>query len=98
MIKAYMYMVIAQIDVNDVNLPNKDGLRSGTFQSGLQLVFGIAGAAAMIVIAYGGLKYVLSAGDPAQTAKAKDAILYALIGLAVCIASISLIAFVRGEV
>jgi hypothetical protein len=40
----------------------------------------IFGAAAVVVIAYGGFKYVISRGDPEATAKAKNTILYAMIG------------------
>jgi len=97
MIKAHLYLLFSQLTRNDVALPNEDGLRPESFRNGLQLVFGVAGGAAMIVIAYAGFKYIASGGDPAQTAKAKDAILYALIGLAICIAAVTLIAFIRAE-
>jgi len=58
---------------------------SGVLTNVLNLVFGIIGGLALITVTYGGLKYVLSRGEPAQTAKAKDTIMYALIGLAVSI-------------
>lgn len=63
----------------------------------LGVVFIIAGAVCVIVIAIAGLSYVLSAGDPGKTAKAKDAILYAVIGLVVSILSFTIVSFVLGR-
>lgn len=63
----------------------------------LGIVFTIAGVVCVIVIAIAGLSYVLSAGDPGKTAKAKDAILYAVIGLVVSILSFTIVAFVLGR-
>lgn len=46
-------------------------------------VIGIAGIVAVIFVVYGGISYITSKGDPGKLQKAKDAILYALIGLAI---------------
>lgn len=70
---------------------------SGVLTNVLNLVFGIIGGLALITVTYGGLKYVLSRGEPAQTAKAKDTILYALIGLAVSILASVIVNFVIGK-
>lgn len=89
-----LYWIHAQVLNNEVNLPNKSGLGSTSVQNGLRLVFGIAGAASLVVIAYGALKYVLSQGNPQETAKAKDTILNAIIGLVVCLSAVGIISFV----
>lgn len=60
----------------------------------LGVAFGILGAIAVLVIAYGGFRYVISRGDPREMARAKDIIIYALIGLAVCILAFSIVTFV----
>lgn len=49
----------------------------------IQWVIGIAGAVALIFVVYGGISYTTSAGDPNKLQKAKQTILYALIGLAI---------------
>ena len=49
----------------------------------LQWVIGIAGVASAIFVVYGGISYITSTGDPGKVKKAKDMILYALIGLAI---------------
>ena len=46
-------------------------------------VVGIAGAVAAIFVVYGGISYIISSGDPQKLQRAKQIILYALIGLAV---------------
>ena len=63
----------------------------------LNLVFGVAGAVAVIIIAIAGLKYVVSQGNPQETAKAKDTILYALVGLVVCVLAFTITSFVAGR-
>lgn len=76
--------IVAQIPEGDLKLP-KPGTSSAQIQAVLSLVFKIAGAVAVIVIIVAGISYIVSAGDPQRTAKAKDAILYAIIGLFVAI-------------
>jgi uncharacterized membrane protein YjfL (UPF0719 family) len=48
----------------------------------------------MIII--GGFMYVLSAGDQAKVTKAKDTVLYAVIGLVVTLLAFSIVKFVLG--
>lgn len=47
----------------------------------LNAVYSIAAAAAVIVIIAAGLMYITSDGDPGKTSTAKNAIIYAAIGL-----------------
>lgn len=98
-LKQYLYH-LAQfklLDPNSVNLPNK--LDSGTslatkVQGVFQVLSMIMGAIAVLVIAIAGFQYILSGGDPNKTARAKDAILYALIGLAIAAFSYTIVTFV----
>ncbi|MEI7683328.1 MAG: pilin [Candidatus Saccharibacteria bacterium] len=64
----------------------------------LKLVFGLAGAISVFVITLAGFQYVLSQGDPQKVAKAKDTIIYAVIGLVVCIVGYALVAFIIGRI
>lgn len=50
----------------------------------LNAIIGVAGLIAVIFIIIGGINYITSTGDPTKTKKAKDTILYALIGLIIC--------------
>jgi uncharacterized membrane protein (DUF373 family) len=88
----------AQIVSNpdDVNIP-KPGT-DGQLEVALRIVFMTAAVIAVIVIVIAGFTYVMSMGDPQKTAKAKDTILYALIGLAVAIFANVIISFVLGKI
>jgi heme/copper-type cytochrome/quinol oxidase subunit 2 len=60
----------------------------------MQAIFGIAGVVAVLVITIAAFQYVISQGDPGKTAKAKDAIMYAVIGLVIAIMGYSIVTFV----
>lgn len=49
--------------------------------SAIQWVIGIAGFVSAIFVVYGGVSYITSSGDPGKVQKAKNTILYALLGL-----------------
>lgn len=54
----------------------------------------IIGVAAVIVIIIAGIQYMLSTGDATKTNNAKNAILYALVGLGVAIAARVIVPFI----
>lgn len=58
----------------------------------------IAGAVAVIIIVVSGLRYVLSEGDPAKAAQARNGIIYAAVGLVVIVAAQSIITFVLDRI
>ena len=89
--------VVAQITRTDVDLP-QGNLTSASVASALRLVFGIAGGIAVLIITIAALQYVMSAGDGQSTAKAKNTILYALVGLVICITAFSITTFVLGRI
>lgn len=62
----------------------------------LRWVIGISGAIALIFIVYGGIAYTTSGGDPSKLQKAKNIILYALIGLVIVALSELIVSFVAG--
>ena len=63
----------------------------------LNIIIGISSFIAVIFIIIGGVTYMTSAGDASKTAKAKNTILYACIGLAVCALAFAIVNFaVRG--
>jgi type IV secretory pathway VirB2 component (pilin) len=84
--------LFAQITKTEINVPQGD-FTASSFQHILQIVFGTAGGAALIIIIYAGFMYVKSQANPQEVAKAKSTILYAGIGLAVCILAFSIVSF-----
>lgn len=64
----------------------------------LNIVFSTVGAIAFLIIVIAGFSFVLSRGEPQAVAKAKDTIIYALVGLVVCISALSIVNFVVGKI
>ena len=64
----------------------------------LSLVFVITGAIAVMMVVIGGLKYSSSQGDPQAVSKAKNTIIYAIVGLVVSIFSLTIVSFTIGKV
>lgn len=54
----------------------------------------VAGAIAVIVIIFGGIRYVTSTGDAARVKQAKDTILYGVIGLVVSLLAFAIVQFI----
>lgn len=63
----------------------------------LNSVYMVAGIVAVIVIIIAGYMYVTSQGDSSAVTKAKNAILYAVIGLVVIILAFAITWFVIGR-
>lgn len=57
----------------------------------------IVGVVSVIMIIVGGLRYVLSGGDPKNTQAAKDTILYAVIGVVVAVLAYAIVNFVLAQ-
>lgn len=60
----------------------------------IEAVMGVVGVIAVGVIIYGGVTYTISTGDSAKTTKAKNIILYGVIGLVVALLAYTLVTFV----
>lgn len=67
---------------------------SGLIADITNIVAYVAGAAAIIVIIIGAIRYITSGGDPGNVKQGKDAVLYAMIGLAVIVVAKTLIIYV----
>lgn len=68
--------------------------KSGTLTKVAMILAEAAGVVAVVFLLIGGIKYITSGGDPAQTSSAKNTIIYALIGMVVAILAGSIIGFV----
>lgn len=85
-------MAKSLLTTDDVNIPMVNpGDKVNNIYT---LVFAIAGGIAVIIIMLAGVKFVMSQGDPQATAKARNTIIYAAIGLAVSVAALSIVTFV----
>lgn len=78
------------------NLNNADLMT--TLNTIINVVIGVIGFVAVIVIILGGVQYTTSAGEAAKVKKAKDTIMYGIIGLVVALLAYSIVNFVLSNV
>ncbi len=78
---------------DQINVP-KAYAGAARVQEILQIVFQVLGIVSVLIVVIAGLSYVLSGGDPQRTARAKDAILYAVIGLVISISAYGIVTYV----
>lgn len=63
----------------------------------LDILFAIIGAIALLIITIAGFRYIVSRGESKEIAGAKNAILYAVIGLVLAILAFTIVNFVVGS-
>ena len=66
----------------------------GVFNKFTNLALGIIGALSVIMLVWGGLRYILSGADSKKVTDAKNTILYAIIGLIIAVLAYAIINFV----
>jgi TRAP-type C4-dicarboxylate transport system permease small subunit len=81
------------IDIKPVPTKDQTDLQSAVI-SIINAVVGVLALVCVIVIIIGGVNYMTSSGDAGKVKKAKDTILYGLIGLVVCVLAFALVNFV----
>lgn len=73
-----------------------------TMQQVINTVIGtmlfVVGLLAVVMLIYGGIRYVTSHGDKAQVTAAKETIMYAVVGLVVAIAAFAVIHWITNDV
>jgi cytochrome bd-type quinol oxidase subunit 2 len=67
---------------------------SGIFTQITNTILFIVGALSVIMLIYGGLRYIISGGDSKKVTDAKNTIMYAIIGLIIAVLSYAIINFV----
>ena len=67
---------------------------NGTFTQITNTILYIVGIVSVVMLIYGGLRYVTSGGDSKKVTDAKNTILYAIIGLIVAVLSYAIVNFV----
>jgi hypothetical protein len=79
---------------NKDNTSNPVGGNNGILVKAIQLIDLLIGIVAVIVIIIAGLQFIISSGDAGKVSKAKETILYAVVGLAVAVVAQGIIVFV----
>lgn len=89
-------LAAVSIDANSLGLP-KVAANDATWGNIIGGVFVFTGAWATLYLVIGAIRYTASAGDQGLITKAKDTILYAVIGLVVSILAFTAVQFVLGR-
>lgn len=77
--------------VNDIN--NGEKLQDGV-KAGINIVLGVIGAVAVIVIIVGAVHYLTSQGDPNKVSTGKKTIIGGVVGLIIVLLSFAIVNFV----
>ena len=97
-IKFATYNGIDSIKDSEHGLNGADGDLGNSIITILNGVIGIIAAVCVVIIVIGGVQYMTSSGDAGKVKKAKDTILYAIIGLVVCALAATIVNFVISKV
>ena len=92
----WKYIAQASIDATNLGLP-KVQANDATFGNIVGAVFVFTGAWAALFIVIGAVRYASSNGDQGLITKAKDTLLYAIIGLVVSVLAFTIVQFVLGR-
>lgn len=71
---------------------------TGNITNVLNGIIAVLGIVAVVVIIIGGVTYMTSSGDAGKVKKAKDTILYGIIGLVVCVLAFAIVNFVIANI
>lgn len=77
-----------------LNLPGSGGGTGPSLTSILNIIFAIIGSIAVLVIVIAGVQFIISNGEPAKIATARNSILYAIVGLVIVIFAAAIVNFV----
>ena len=107
-------LIIAQEEVKEVEINNPamagaaaaraDGMpaellgNNGTFTNLANTILYIVGLVSVVMLIFGGLRYVVSGGDSKKVTDAKNTVLYAIIGLVIAILSYAIVNFVLNAI
>lgn len=85
----------------ECNLPVQkegDATLMGTVQQILDVIVGVVGVVAVAVIIIGGIFFVTSQGDASKVTRARNTILYGVVGLIVALLAFAIVNFVLSSV
>ena len=71
---------------------------NGVFSRLTNTILLVVGLISVIMLVYGGLRYILSGGDSKKVTNAKNTILYAIIGLIISLLAFAIVNFVLNSV
>lgn len=90
--------ILAQIlDNSKTNLPQTPATQ-GTLTKGLNILFGVMGALAFLMLVIAGFRYTIAGSDSNKVAEAKRMMAYTIVGLVVIALAATIVNFVLDRV
>ena len=84
-----------KISAGCVGVP-KTALNNTTLSNALTTTFIVVGSLCVLFVVIGGIRYVISGGDPSGISRAKDTIIYAVVGLVLTLSAFAIESIVLG--
>lgn len=84
-----------KISADCVGVP-KTALNNNTLANVLNITFIVIGSLCVLFVIIGGIRYVISGGDPSGINRAKDTILYAVVGLVLTLGAFAIESLLLG--
>lgn len=97
MIHQLLFLAVDKINPSEIGLKNPATDPNTVVANVLNTVYLWAGIIAVLAIVIAGLFYVTSTANPSHTKRAREAIIYAVIGLLVVIMAFAITQFVLGR-
>jgi hypothetical protein len=85
-------------DICDTPADNPVSGANGVILNTVQIVSFVIGVTSVLVIMYGGLKYITANGDANSISSAKNTIMYAVVGLVLSLLSQAIVIFVLNNI
>ncbi len=89
--------LLAQFPTDAIDIPRVEAGNS-TIENVLKYVFVLIGAVSVLMIVIAGVRYIISSGNPQNTAQARSAIIYAIVGLVISISAFAIVNFIFSTV
>ena len=93
--KNFLTQFAQKIDAGTSGIPTMSG--DDLLKNGLNLTYFLAGTIAVITIIIAGIMYTSSSGDAGRVAKAKNLLLYSIVGLVLVLVAFTITNFVIGS-
>jgi hypothetical protein len=74
--------------------PREIFVEGGIFTTAVDLLLFIVGVVAVVMIIFGGFRYIISGGNASSVTAAKNTILYAIVGVIIALLSYAIVDFV----
>lgn len=82
-----------QIKATEIGAPRIEA-NNNTLQDVLGLIYFVAGIVCVIMIVFGGVRYVMSQGEASGVVTAKNTVMYSLVGLLVVLVAAAVTQFI----